>query len=107
MEKTLFKDYEPMKGFSGLCQVGQCPHSDKNMLGNRNKEELVEKQVCQKGPRQSPDGCLGVEGGGLGRMERKVNISTEEDSEERSCIPPSSPRIFFTASLAEVPFPSS
>lgn len=37
-----------MKGFSGLCQEGQCPHSDENMLGNRNKEELLEKQVSRK-----------------------------------------------------------
>lgn len=71
LEKTVFKDSEPMKGFSGLCQVEQSPHSDESMLGNRNKEELIEKQVCQKGPRQSPDGCLGVGGWGVGENEKK------------------------------------
>lgn len=59
LEKTVFKDSEPMKSFSRLSQEGQCPHSDENMLGDRNKETLVRKQVCQEGPGQRTDGCGG------------------------------------------------
>lgn len=56
LTKTIFNDNELMKGFSGLCQGGQCPHSDENILEDRNEEEPLGKQVCQKVPGQRTDG---------------------------------------------------
>lgn len=69
LEETVFKDKEPMMGFCRLCQGGQCPHSDENAGGgggDRNREELVGKQVD---PRQSPGGCL--RGWGAGEKGRR------------------------------------
>lgn len=87
LEKTVFKGHVSIKGFSRTGQGGQCPHSDENMLEDRNKKELIGKQVCQKGLEQETDGC--------GGWKRKGKKSSSKRLGRVYCSPLHSPRMFF------------
>lgn len=62
------------KGFCELHQGGQYAHSDENMLGDRNKEEVVgKKKMYEKGSGQKTDG----RGGGGEREEKQMHPQQE------------------------------
>lgn len=70
------------------------------MLGDRNKEEIVGKQKVLPERLWTEDRWMW----GWGRKGREVNESIARDLEEGFCNPCPSPRMFFTASLAEIHF---